>query len=737
VPASADEAVSAPTLAGGEQRGRPAVFRLPPSLSSVARARAQLADLLDLWGCGADMAEAAKLVLSELMSNGVLHARTELEVVVALTEEGGLRLEVHDASGMPVVPPRGRFQPPPSLLDELAPGEPPAGSSTLPAATGRGLSMVDALSQAWGWCPGRAGGKVVWAELAGGVPGQVPTGRPSFGRSEHPIRPVRLIAVPLRLLKSSEDHFDDLFRELQMAHMSTAPAPSAQPGAGRPVRGPAGHPQVEMSRLALLAENVKSRLARMREPVRSLIWDAVHRGDRLVDLNLLADAGTPAVLDMSEELLADAARAARSGLLLTEPPPAEVVAWRRWLRREIEDQIAGRPPLACPFPVSPLSGGVDLVGRQKLDKARREALGALRSLLAVLPLDEAGAVPAQAADELVERSLELVVGYVGASRAVVCLLAQDNETMTFGTSVGMSPAVAEYWRNYSLSADLPASEAVRTARPVLYRTYAELDERYPVFLSTPSESDPAIACLPLVPEGSAAAIGCVTLGFPQARDFTPGEVLFLCQLAGEIADFVGRCRQAESRALATARGRELSAAAQAMENGPDEAAVLRELVEAVVANIADGAAAHVVAHDRSAHFLLVRHRDPAREAAAAEYLQRERPASDPAGMVSNCVLSGEPSVIQTVPDEALTAGATDEEALQLLRRVAPGPVGFLPVKAGGDVVAVLSVTKDAGSFLTDDDMAALQGLSAEAGAVLARLRAEAGRDRLPTPNCRA
>ena len=77
------------------------------------------------------------------------------------------------------------------------------------------------------------------------------------------MRPVRIVAAPLRLVRESEDHFDDLFRELQMASLG-GPGDGARPDARQVV-----------ARLAPLAEHVKGRLAPMREPVRRAIWEAI------------------------------------------------------------------------------------------------------------------------------------------------------------------------------------------------------------------------------------------------------------------------------------------------------------------------------------------------------------------------------------------------------------------------------------------------------------------------------
>jgi anti-sigma regulatory factor (Ser/Thr protein kinase) len=87
------------------------------------------------------MVDDAQLLVSELATNAVLHARSAFSVV-ARAEESGIRVSVRDAS--PVTP----------KLRDL--------SATAPS--GRGLHLVAALSADWG-VEVTADGKTVWAEL--------------------------------------------------------------------------------------------------------------------------------------------------------------------------------------------------------------------------------------------------------------------------------------------------------------------------------------------------------------------------------------------------------------------------------------------------------------------------------------------------------------------------------------------------------------------------------------------
>jgi anti-sigma regulatory factor (Ser/Thr protein kinase) len=114
---------------------------LPGSPDSVPAARRFVRRTLAAWGL-APLADAASLVVSELATNAVLHARSEFTVRVAVDEAGGLRLEVADRS-------RRRLQP---------------RSHSAAATTGRGLGIVGELAQAWGVADDEHG-KSVWVVL--------------------------------------------------------------------------------------------------------------------------------------------------------------------------------------------------------------------------------------------------------------------------------------------------------------------------------------------------------------------------------------------------------------------------------------------------------------------------------------------------------------------------------------------------------------------------------------------
>jgi anti-sigma regulatory factor (Ser/Thr protein kinase) len=117
----------------------------PPS-SAVPFARDQLIRVMAEWGLVGEAGEPTQLVVTELISNAIDHARAPIQLTVRFPGES-VRVEVHDAT---VEPPRQQPHDPLRVR-------------------GRGLQMVDALSSRWGWT-NDASGKTVWADVSVGWP---------------------------------------------------------------------------------------------------------------------------------------------------------------------------------------------------------------------------------------------------------------------------------------------------------------------------------------------------------------------------------------------------------------------------------------------------------------------------------------------------------------------------------------------------------------------------------------
>jgi anti-sigma regulatory factor (Ser/Thr protein kinase) len=107
----------------------------------VRRLRHLVREQLRAWRL-TGAAEVTLLLVSELVTNALLHGRPPLELRVAAIE-GKVRVEVHDAADDR--PPARAFPPP-------------------DAPHGRGIEIVAALANRWGSAPSPLG-KVVWFEV--------------------------------------------------------------------------------------------------------------------------------------------------------------------------------------------------------------------------------------------------------------------------------------------------------------------------------------------------------------------------------------------------------------------------------------------------------------------------------------------------------------------------------------------------------------------------------------------
>ena len=265
--------------------------RLPGEPASVPAARRFVAQLID--GLEAELQETAIFLVSEVVTNAVLHARTHVTLRCTV-ESGGVLVEVADEN---------RQVPLPRRHDEEA-------------VTGRGLEMVELLATGFGVaCSG--GGKTVWFTV-GPVTTRLPAGWSSAADEDG--FAVRLLSIPVELYDVLQQHNEAVLREYELILLATGADPVLRRDAADAAR------------------------------VRALIVDAIRRaaaavpGAQRVDVPLRLPAVEargvallPAVLDRAEQ-------AARRGELLARPALPELLELRAWLYAEIDRQLAGQAP---------------------------------------------------------------------------------------------------------------------------------------------------------------------------------------------------------------------------------------------------------------------------------------------------------------------------------------------------------------------------------------------------------
>ena len=293
---------------------------------SVRTVRQLLADTLRDWHLPA-LVDDASLVVTELCTNALLHSGTSyFSVSVTAAGQDGVRIAVGDEGEVPAAAVVRRH----GALRAAS-----AGGLRNEATTGRGLAIVDELSDAWGVTVD-GGSKWVWARLSTtGTDGAdadlpEPPSAPTAGvaRYDGPLPPgwhlVRLEGCPVQLGLAQDDHLDELVRELQLV----APA-------------------VRQPELASLIRGLLEGQAAARHMGRRTAQDAAAAGlEHAAVEMLLPERAAEEVQRLHDAVTAADAICDREQLLTLASNP-DIRRLRCWMRDEIAEQIVlGRPPRA-------------------------------------------------------------------------------------------------------------------------------------------------------------------------------------------------------------------------------------------------------------------------------------------------------------------------------------------------------------------------------------------------------
>ncbi|MFF3632709.1 ATP-binding protein [Streptomyces sp. NPDC002250] len=271
--------------------------RLPPEPESVALARRFVRSVLD--GVPPESAHTAELLVGELVTNAVIHARTEIEVR-AWTTEGRVQVRVTDRR-----PDRG-----------LVPHD-----RHPYACTGRGLTLVEDLATSHGV---HSGGdrKTVWFEMWPEAPAPPASAWETVAPPGRTLS-VALNDVPYALYWAAQQQWEGLLRELLLS-------PSTADRAG-----------VAPRELVVAQDTSNVISASMTAAVEQETPDSS-------TLSLLVafpvDAAPPTrtlhdVLEAADEM-------AQQGSMLILPTLPQVWAFRHWLLDQIVAQLSGEHPTA-------------------------------------------------------------------------------------------------------------------------------------------------------------------------------------------------------------------------------------------------------------------------------------------------------------------------------------------------------------------------------------------------------
>ncbi|PPK92297.1 PAS domain S-box-containing protein [Kineococcus xinjiangensis] len=275
---------------------------LAPEPASAARARRAVAEALTEAGIDDDLVESATLLVSELITNAVIHARSDIGLTITV-RSGAVLVEVSDRS--PHLPTRRDYD--------------------ATATTGRGLDLLELVADDCGALL-QDSGKVVWFALGGRreefhpAPGPAPA--PSEAAPEG--MAIRLHRLPVALYCAWQQHAEAVLRERLLSCFREDGSPDA---------GQLDEVGVASEAMSLLADGTLEVFAQRDSGVVSL------------DVGVSVPSGAVAGFAVLRSVLDEAVRLAAQGRMLAPPTPPEILRLRNWCCDEVLRQAAGLRPV--------------------------------------------------------------------------------------------------------------------------------------------------------------------------------------------------------------------------------------------------------------------------------------------------------------------------------------------------------------------------------------------------------
>ncbi|MDQ3615028.1 MAG: ATP-binding protein [Actinomycetota bacterium] len=283
--------------------------RLPPQPASVGEARRMVRRSLVLGGRD-DLVETAELLVSEVVTNALVHAGTPIDVALSVKHDG-LRVEIGDES--PHLPSRRRYGP--------------------TAGTGRGLLMLERLVSDWGVVASRRG-KTVWFHLSDSrLESESTQGKGPSTAEDRPGRAVsvELLNVPLLLHAAWQQHAESLLREYLLASLDS----------GLDEDAIQVHAEASDA-MALLAEHIPR--PDVGEDASQVMADAVEPKVSSSRVEMPVPEQSISHFDTLNRSLETALVMADTGTFLTPAIQPELRTLRGWLCGEVDAQAMGAAP---------------------------------------------------------------------------------------------------------------------------------------------------------------------------------------------------------------------------------------------------------------------------------------------------------------------------------------------------------------------------------------------------------
>lgn len=320
--------------------------------------------------------------------------------------------------------------------------------------------------------------------------------------------------------------------------------------------------------------------------------------------------------------------------------------------------------------------------------------------------------PGDVAAVIVRRAAPAFGGLSGS----LCVITDDGETFELVEEIGYTKDIDERWNRFPVAAPLPAGDAVRSRAPVVMRSIADRDARYPVFRDVQTSSESFVVLPLLIGE---RAVGVFTIGFPEARDFSDDDMGYLNALASLCAQALHRAQLVERAERSAQRLEFLAEASRLLNASLDYDTTLRQLTRLVVPRLADGCIVVAVSDTRP-------------EAVAADHVDlhiRERllalVRAHPTGLsdqigIGAVLQSGQAEYYPSFGAEHVAHVDADRKTTFESLRI--GAAAVVPLSVGGRTLGAMALSNMVGRPMPAEDFTLAQEVGARAASAVENAR---------------
>lgn len=325
-------------------------------------------------------------------------------------------------------------------------------------------------------------------------------------------------------------------------------------------------------------------------------------------------------------------------------------------------------------------------------------------------------VAAESIEAVAKVVTEHMTDAAGATVGSLSLLV-DDDTLALVAIRGGREGVANRWITYPLSANTPASEAVRKAEPIVVLGREQIHERYPGLQGPGHKTgERSLVALPLLASGR--RVGVLAFSFPNLWRVDDAEALFIRLLADTCAMTVDRIQAQQEARDREAKLAFLAETSATLASDLDYESTLVAVAQAAVPWFADWCSIQLE-EDGVLRPLSVAHAQAEMVAIVDELQTRYPPEPNPEVGAYKVLRTGESDLIPEIPDELLVHAAVDEEHLRLIRLLDLKSALSCPLKVQDRVVGVITwVSGEGGRRFTLDDLAFGEDLAQRAAVAI-------------------